>query len=230
MTESRRAKPVNTTKDKKVGVGRPRDLSADESILRAAIDLFSEYGIEGASIEQIARRAGVARTTIYRRWLSREDLLVHAIEHGRNFPEQSMEGLEKMQPDELLNLAVKAGIDALTRPQFRKLAARLIGSSMSHPALMSVYQTTYLQPRRRAFAKVLKIARAQGLLPSNTDVEILFDMLTGAMLYHLLLQPEEHDDEKIRVYLLKLFEQAGWRIRDQKPKRRSGTRQSEQSS
>src|ERR1035438_7669841 len=100
----KRAKSIKTTKNKKASPGRPRDQLVDEAILRAALDLFGEFGIEGASIGQIANRAGVARTTIYRRWSSREDLLVNAIERTRNFPEQLMEGLEKMQPEESVNL------------------------------------------------------------------------------------------------------------------------------
>src|ERR1035438_203978 len=208
----KRAKSIRTTKDKKASPGRPRDQLADEAILRAGLDLFSEFGIEGASIGQIANRAGVARTTIYRRWSSREDLLVYAIEGTRNFPEQLMEGLEKMQLDELVNLILDAGVDALTQTQFRKLAARLIGSSPSHPALMSAYQNKYLQPRHLAFIKILEKARAQGLLPQDTDVEILGDMLFGGMLYHLLFQPEERNADKARMYLLKLFQQAGFRI------------------
>ena len=215
----KRAKSIKTTKDKKASPGRPRDQLVDEAILRAALDLFSEYGIEGASIGQIANRAGVARTTIYRRWPSREDLLVNAIERTRNFPEQLMEGLEKMQPDELVNLILDAGVDALTQTQFRKLAARLIGCSPSHPALMSAYQNKYLQPRRLAFIRIFEKARAQGLLPQNTDVEILGDMVTGTMLYYLLFQPNERTEAKVRVYLLRLFEQAGFRIPHKKQKK-----------
>jgi len=204
MTQSaiqnrRRAKSIKTAKAKKVTLGRPRDPSADEAILRAAMDLFSKYGIEGASIGQIASRAGVARTTIYRRWSSREDLIVHAIEHARHFPQQLMERLEKLQPDELVNLAVTFAMETLTRPQFRRLAVRLIGSSPSHPSLMSIYQKEYLVPRRLAFKRILERVQVQGLLPPDANVEIVCDMLSGAMMYRLLFQPEEHDDEKVRA-------------------------------
>jgi AcrR family transcriptional regulator len=191
----------------------------DEAVLRAALELFSEYGIEGASIGQIANRAGVARTTIYRRWSSREDLLVDAIERTRNFPEQLMEGLEKMQPAELVNLILDAGVDALTQTKFRNLAARLIGCSPSHPALMSAYQDKYLQPRRLAFIRIFEKAQAQGLLPQNTDVEILGDMITGTTLYYLLFQPNEQTETNVRVYLLRLFQQAGFKIPDKEQKR-----------
>jgi AcrR family transcriptional regulator len=214
-----RAKSTKTRKDKRASRGRPRDQLADDAILRAALDLFSEYGMEGASIGQIANRAGVARTTIYRRWSSREDLLVNAIERTRNFPEQLVEGLEKMQPDELVNLILEAGVDALTRTQFRNLAARLIGCSPSHPALMSAYQSKYMQPRRLAFIRIFEKARAQGLLPQNTDVEILGDMITGTILYYLLFQPDERNEAKVRVYLSRLFQQAGFKIPDKEQKR-----------
>ena len=215
----KRAKSIKTTKDKKASPGRPRDQLVDEAVLRAALELFSEFGIEGASIGQIANRAGVARTTIYRRWSSREDLLVDAIERTRNFPEQLMEGLEKMQPAELVNLILDAGVDALTQTKFRNLAARLIGCSPSHPALMSAYQDKYLQPRRLAFIRIFEKAQAQCLLPQNTDVEILGDMITGTTLYYLLFQPNEQTETNVRVYLLRLFQQAGFKIPDKEQKR-----------
>jgi len=47
----------------------------DQAILRAALELFIEHGVAGASIEKIAKRAGVGKTSIYRRWSSREALL-----------------------------------------------------------------------------------------------------------------------------------------------------------
>ena len=215
----KRAKSIKTTKGKKASPGRTRDQLVDEAVLRAALELFSEYGIEGASIGQIANRAGVARTTIYRRWSSREDLLVDAIERTRNFPEQLMEGLEKMQPAELVNLILDAGVDALTQTKIRNLAARLIGCSPSHPALVSAYQDKYLQPRRLAFIRIFEKAQAQGLLPQNTDVEILGDMITGTTLYYLLFQPNEQTETNVRVYLLRLFQQAGFKIPDKEQKR-----------
>ena len=56
-------------------IGRPRNPVVDQAILRAALELFIEQGIVGASIEKIAKRAGVAKTSVYRRWSSREALL-----------------------------------------------------------------------------------------------------------------------------------------------------------
>jgi AcrR family transcriptional regulator len=51
--------------------------------MKTALELFVERGVEGANFEQIAKRAGVAKVTIYRRWSSKEELLTQAIEQAR---------------------------------------------------------------------------------------------------------------------------------------------------
>ena len=60
--------------------GRPREAATDRAILQAALDLFIERGVEGASIEQIAKNAGVGKPTIYRRWSGKEELIAAAME------------------------------------------------------------------------------------------------------------------------------------------------------
>lgn len=59
---------------------RPRDPETDTAILRAALEVFIERGVEGASMEQIAKRAGVGKLTVYRRWATKEELIAQAIE------------------------------------------------------------------------------------------------------------------------------------------------------
>ena len=61
--------------------GRPRSAEADTAILAATVDLFVELGFDGMSVEAVAVRAGVGKTTIYRRWPTKEDLVIEAIAH-----------------------------------------------------------------------------------------------------------------------------------------------------
>src|ERR687894_120193 len=60
--------------------GRPRSQEADLAILAAALDLLIERGAGQTSIEQVARRAGVTRATVYRRFADKTELLVQAVE------------------------------------------------------------------------------------------------------------------------------------------------------
>ncbi len=75
--------------NERTGRGRPRDAAADRAILQAALALFIDKGVEGVSIEQIAKRAGVGKPTIYRRWSGKEDLLAAAIETEKRLREEN---------------------------------------------------------------------------------------------------------------------------------------------
>ena len=77
------AAPDQPTQDPAGGVaaggaqrGRPRSQEADRAILTAAAELLAERGLAAMSIEEVAARAGVGKTTIYRRWPSKIDLVL----------------------------------------------------------------------------------------------------------------------------------------------------------
>jgi AcrR family transcriptional regulator len=61
-------------------VGRARDVGRDARILEAVLDLVSEQGTGAISMEAVAARAGVAKSTVYRRWGSLPDLLADAVD------------------------------------------------------------------------------------------------------------------------------------------------------
>jgi AcrR family transcriptional regulator len=59
--------------------GRPRDPQVDQAILTATLELLGDDGFDGLSIEAVAARAGVGKTTVYRRWPSKIPLVVDAL-------------------------------------------------------------------------------------------------------------------------------------------------------
>ncbi|MGD1028265.1 TetR/AcrR family transcriptional regulator [Candidatus Binatus soli] len=193
----------------KAGRGRPRDPATDKAILRAALELFVEHGIEGASFEQIARRAGVARTTIYRRWSGREDLLAQAMEVAREAPERSLTAAAGVAPKRMADELINALSEMVTRRDYLKTVAKLVGSVPDSPKLMSVYWNTYLIPRRRMVAEIIGRARERGAIPKRTDSEILLDMIGGAIMYHLLVRPGRKNRKEMRAYIRQLIRYAG---------------------
>jgi AcrR family transcriptional regulator len=191
-------------------LGRPRNPAVDQAILRAALELFIEHGITGASIERIAKRAGVAKTSIYRRWSSREELLAEAIEVFRNATGLTIDLLDRLQPRDLVKLLLDA-CEVIARPEIRKLMARLIGSLPDYPRLLEVYREAYYLPRRLAFLRALQRAQAAGVLAGNTDLEALADMLIGAVMHRLLMAPPRGESvEELRSLMIKLLRQAGF--------------------
>jgi AcrR family transcriptional regulator len=191
------------------GRGRPRDPDTDRTILRAAFELFLERGVDGTSMEQIARGAGVGKLTVYRRWSSKEELLAQAIEAAvqeREWP--SNEDIETGSPAEIIERVLPTSAEVAASPQFRALVSRIYGSAVSHPALMATYWRHYIQPRRDATKSLLRRAQEEGTLAPDTDLDVLIDMLAGATTYRVL-QPDPPDADEMLRYLRALHRQAG---------------------
>ncbi|WKG04828.1 TetR/AcrR family transcriptional regulator [Mycolicibacterium sp. HK-90] len=192
------------------GRGRPRDVAADRAILQAALDAFVEHGVEGSSIEQIAKRAGVGKPTIYRRWSSKEDLIAAAMETliaeeaGWASPEQ----IDVESPYELVEAAIESAAVTTTAPHYRALLARVFGSAVSHPELMAVYWDRYILPRRKLAARLLERAQECGTVADDADFDVAIDMMVGAITYRVL-QPNPPDTEEMRRYLREVYRQVG---------------------
>jgi AcrR family transcriptional regulator len=185
------------------GPGRPRSQAADQAILGAALRVFIESGVESASIEQIADDAGVARTTLYRRWSSKEALIAKAIASARGEEEVWAADRAKFagSPEPLL----EALAEVVTRPEYRRLAARLIGSVPSSPALMETYWNNHLLARRSAMLKVIEAARDAGIVRPDSDPEILLDLMSGAIIHHLLVRPGKRTRSEMYLYLCRIL-------------------------
>jgi AcrR family transcriptional regulator len=171
--------------------------------LDAALELFVERGLDGVGIEQVAERAGVARTTVYRRWPSKESLIAQAIAQGRGSADE-----KALRNPASRRITMKGIVDALAETfgadDYRKMVARLIGSIPDRPELMETYSRTYLIPRRKTAADALELARAQGLIRADMDGDILLDLVAGALMYRLLIYGDS-SEKSIRGYLLEVL-------------------------
>jgi AcrR family transcriptional regulator len=198
------------------GPGRPRSKAADRAILRAALKVFIEQGIEGATIEQIADTAGVARTTLYRRWSSKEDLIAQAIADARGAAERQTANKVKLSgsPESLIDALAAT----FTSPDYKKLAARLIGSVPNNPELMAAYWRDYLLPRRSLVRGLL-----EGVVRAKREPEIILDLISGAIIHHLFVRPGERTRAEMRSYLARVLDEL--RLGRRPAQRRSAIRE-----
>ncbi|MDP4511466.1 TetR/AcrR family transcriptional regulator [Nonomuraea turcica] len=190
--------------------GRPRDPEADDAIMRAALELFVERGLEGANIEQIAKRAGVAKVTVYRRWSSKEELLIQAIERARTLtPENDIWATTDTAAPPVNERLVDSWAHTLGDARFRAILAQLIGSSVTQPSLLATYREQYIQPRRRLIHAALERARRDGQLAADADLDTVIDMVVGAAMYRMLIDPDASaDPAATRQYLEAVLQQA----------------------
>lgn len=165
--------------------GRPRSTQSHQAILQAALALLAEVGFDGMSIEAIAARASVGKTTIYRRYSGKEELLADAIESVREEIDIPNTGTLRGDIDVLIEISAQITLS----PLGRKTVAMIINSASSSPQFAQIYWTKYLQPRRQAFEIVLERAKARNEVEESLDAGLVFDAMSGIMLYTLIFPP-----------------------------------------
>lgn len=158
--------------------GRPRSASAHSAILEAAVALFVDRGFEGMSVEAVAAEAGVGKTTIYRRWRSKEELVIDAI--ADRFAEPPAPDTGSVR-DDLVESARELHLlmsSSRTGGVFPRMGAELARRSR----LGRLYGERVIGPRRAAFAAALARGIERGELSRDTDVELAIDLLVGTLL------------------------------------------------
>ncbi|MEV0163916.1 TetR family transcriptional regulator [Nonomuraea fuscirosea] len=191
------------------GRGRPRDPETDVAILRAALDLFIERGVEGTSMEQIAKRAGVGKLTVYRRWSTKEELIAQAVEQTVSADlVPSPDDIQALDPQQIIEGVIEAAAEMTASPAFRALTARMMGSAVSHPELMAVYWKHHVLPRRELAAAMLRRAQQDGTVAADADLDVLIDMMAGAVTWRVL-QPDPPDAAGMLDFLKAVYRQAG---------------------
>ena len=168
------------------GPGRPRDPEADRAILQATIELLGEEGYEGLSIEGVAARAGVGKTTVYRRWPSKEPLIVDAIKRYKLPEEPTAPSGEESTRDALVRV-----LSHFTRAMGPSESGRMMGGLVAemsrNPELARAVRTGILEHRRSFVFAILRRGIELGEIRPDVDVEVVADMLGGPVVMRSLL-------------------------------------------
>lgn len=181
--------------------GRPRDHQADDAILAATREVLAEQGYERLTMTEVATRAGVGRPTVYRRYPSKEALVAASVEALRSdAPVPDTGTLCGDLQAELLPRA--AGMD---HPLLLQFLAVLLVSNAQRSSFAEAYWRDAVAQRRDAFAAVLTRAQARGELADDADVELLIDVVAGAVIYQLL-RPAAVRDEPLEQRVARLVE------------------------
>jgi AcrR family transcriptional regulator len=167
-------------------------------IMNAALALVEEVGIGSATIESIAARAGVGKATIYRRWASKEALVVDAVANLVSTIELGRTG--DLRSDLITTLKRLRAF--MSEFKGGSIFPWLVGEIASGSDLGRHYATVVILPRRQALAALITEARDRGELRADLDVAVALDMLTGPVILRRLfgsLLPADPDWEEKMV-------------------------------
>jgi AcrR family transcriptional regulator len=165
------------------GRGRPRSEEAHRAILAAVVELLPEQGLQGLTIEAVAARAGVGKTTIYRRWKTKNELVVAALEQLR--PPEDPPDTGSLLGD--LGAVVAAQRQRLGTSGLPRILPRVLGEAMDDPELHAEVVSRAIEPVRRMLRTAIERAIERGEVRDDLDVEAMIDILHAIPVYKLLV-------------------------------------------
>jgi AcrR family transcriptional regulator len=162
--------------------GRPRSAEADATILAATIEVAGEVGVSGMSMDVVAERAGVSKATIYRRWPSKEQLVLDALRSA-------------IGPlDDVDTGSLHGDLTAYLGELGSRMASGRMSDVLPHLIEVACHDDgvrssldDYVQFRRRPLRAIIGRAIARGELSDDVDVDVLVDALIGPFVYRKLL-------------------------------------------
>lgn len=160
--------------------GRPRDERIDREITEVALAVLAEDGFDGFCVERVAQRARVAKTTVYRRFPKRNELIVGALERLND----DLPGPPGPGPVRARLIEVLGGVRRRTGSSLGgRILIQAAAEGVRDPALADLVQTRVLTPRRRILRGIVADAVEAGELRDDIDVDALIPLLVGPMLY-----------------------------------------------
>jgi len=167
--------------------GRPRSAEAERAILDAALEELATSGVDGFSVEAVAARAGVGKTTIYRRWSNRDALILDALSTLEAETQPRIKGIS-VRDDLVLTL------ETIQRRHkgsvHERLLPRVMAAAQSHPELMTGYQERVIERRREYVREILRRGVATGELRADLDVELALMAVVFPMLYAVMMRTD----------------------------------------
>lgn len=173
--------------------GRPRSTAADAAILEATRAVLAEAGWAGLTVEGVAARAGVAKTTVYRRFSSRSDLAVAAV--------AELLASARIEPSGDADADVAGAVRACARvygtPEARAAYLAVVAEAGRDAELRGAVERSIIEPARQLVADGLDRAVARGEISrarADARCDLLYDVLAGTLVHRLLVRGDEIDD------------------------------------
>ncbi|MFF6810509.1 TetR/AcrR family transcriptional regulator C-terminal ligand-binding domain-containing protein [Streptomyces sp. NPDC012403] len=183
--------------------GRPRSAAADAAILAATRAALVELGWSKLTLGDVALRAGVAKTTLYRRWAGKNELVVDAV--AELFDELTLPDRGSLAAD--IEGVVLQFAAILARPEARSGLMAVVAESTRDEALRERIRASIVARQKRLVLAGRARAQARGELPPESDaataartVDLIFDMVAGAVVHRTLVSAEPADEEWVHGF------------------------------
>jgi AcrR family transcriptional regulator len=183
--------------------GRPRSAAADAAILAATREALVDLGWSKLTLGDVATRAGVAKTTLYRRWAGKNELVVDAV--AELFDELELPDRGSLAAD--IEGVVLQFASILALPEARSGLMAVVAEATRDEALRERIRASVVDRQKRLVLEGRSRAQSRGELPPEPDpassartVDLIFDMVAGAVVHRTLVSAEPADEEWVHRF------------------------------
>lgn len=173
-----------------------------ESVLRATSELLTESGLGGVSVEEVSRRSGVAKTTIYRHWATRADLVIDAC--SQISTKQDVPNTGSFERDITAFLTSMATL--LRTARWSSVVPSIIDAAERDPDMAqihSIIQRGHAAPLQ----EIITRAARNGEIPISTDPSTMIAALLGPLFYRRWFSREPLDDTFVKAVVQNVISQ-----------------------
>lgn len=156
--------------------------------------MLVESGYAGLSIEAVAAAAGVAKTTLYRRYPAKRDLVIAALENATSF----VPAIEAADTRTALAAFVRQAIAAMVETGAIRVLGSLLVEEAREPDLLEVFRRRLLDPRRAMFETILDRGVERGDVRPDVNPLIVTEMIAGAIFGHHAILGRRSDEAWIQ--------------------------------
>ncbi len=169
---------------------RPRSALAHEKVLKAALDLFAERGIDATSMDAIADASGVSKATIYKHWPDKDSLALEVMAHVYGLDEDpTVPESGDFRADLIAQLLREP---APERKSLReKIAPHLMAYASRNRDFGMAWRNRAIEPARVALTNLIRRGEKRGVLKKKIDLEIGIALLFGPMIYGKFFMTEK---------------------------------------
>jgi AcrR family transcriptional regulator len=175
-------------------VGRPRSVEADAAIATAALAVLAESGFEGVTVEAVAARAGVARSTVYRRFPGKPELLVTVLAHSCQAVVADPDTGTVVGDLEVIALGLQ---HALTQTDLGRALPAVIAASACHPDVAAAHKA-FVSRRRTVMLAAIRRGIERGEVAADVDPDTLADLVVGPIFHRRFTGPRPAPEAWIR--------------------------------
>jgi len=177
-------------------MARPKSAAARAKMVQAAQEIVRLHGLDGFTIDEVARRSGVARTTISRHFGSGDELLLAAIE-------DIVEDVDAPDTGSLRNdlrVLIRSLLDASRTPELRQLFVSILRRALVDDEFAATFRAAN-ERRHIVLRTAIQRAIARGEVAADINIELALQFVQGPFLVKRLIENEDVSDRELDALL-----------------------------